>query len=148
VHGPITGEQNQEATMAVPQGVISASLIVMIVAAAIVGAGVGGMIGPNIEPAVLAVICGFVATLCAVLLRNQLLHRLSGAGPDSAKIPIVVAVFAMIASLAGSLGAKELLDRTMGDYSMVWLGTLAGLFSAILMSLLLITYLMPPEKPA
>src|SRR4029079_15926126 len=75
VHGPITGEQNQEATMAVPQGVISASLIVMIVAAALGGAGGGGMIGPNIDPAVLAVTCGFVATLCAVLLRNQLLHR-------------------------------------------------------------------------
>ena len=134
--------------MAVPQGVISASLIVIIVVAAIVGAAVGGVIGRNIEPAAVAVISGFVATLSAVLLRNQLINRLSGAGPDSAKIPIVVGVFALIASLAGSLGAKELLDRTMGDYSMVWLGTLAGLFSAILMSLLLITYLMHPEKPA
>ena len=54
----------------------------------------------------------------------------------------------MIASLAGSLAAKELLDRTMGDYSALWLGTLAGLFSAILMSLLLITYLMNPEPRA
>ena len=134
--------------MAVPQGVISASLIVIILVAAIVGAAVGGLIGPNIEPAALAVISGFVATVSAVVVRNQLLNRLSGAGPDSAKIPIVVAVFAMIASLAGSLAAKELLDRTMGDYSTLWLGTLAGLFSAILMSLLLITYLMNPEERA
>jgi hypothetical protein len=106
------------------------------------------MIGPNIEPAPLAIISGFVATLAAVILRNKLLNRLSGAGPDSAKIPGVVAVFALIASLAGSLGAKELLDQTMGSYSTVWLGTLAGLASAILMSLLLITYLMNPEPRA
>ena len=82
------------------------------------------MIGPNIEPAPLAIISGFVATLAAVILRNKLLYRLSGAGPDSAKIPGVVAVFALIASLAGSLGAKELLDQTMGSYSTVWLGKL------------------------
>src|SRR4029078_4602563 len=104
------------------------------------------VIGRNIEPAAVAVISGFVATLSAVLLRNQLINRLSGVGPDSAKIPVVGGVFALIASLAGSLGAKELLDRAMGDYSMVWLGTLAGLFSAILMSLLLLTFLMNPEK--
>ena len=47
-----------------------------------------------------------------------------------------------------SAPVEALLDRTMGDYSTLWLGTLAGLFSAILMSLLLITYLMNPEPRA
>ncbi len=69
--------------MAMPAGVISASLIVIILVAAIVGAAVGGMIGPKIEPAALAVICGFVATVAAVVVRNQLLNRLSGAVPTA-----------------------------------------------------------------
>ena len=58
---------------------------------------------------------------------------------------MVVAVFAVIASIAGSLASKEILDQVGGEWSPVWMGTVAGLASAILMALLMITYHMYPE---
>ena len=85
-----------------PEGVTSASLIVVILVAAAVGAAVGGMLGPNFDPPVLAVISGFIATIVAVFVRNELINRLSGAGPNDFKIPLVVAIFAIVASLAGT----------------------------------------------
>jgi len=115
-------------------GVTSASLIVVIVVTAAVGAGVGGILGNYV-----------VATVVAVVARNTLVNRLSGAGPDEARIPMVVAVFAVIGSVAGSLAAKELLDQAGGAYTSVWLGTVAGLASAVLVALLMITYHMYPE---
>jgi hypothetical protein len=128
-----------------PQGVTSASLIVIILVAAAVGAGVGGILGTTtLSPLGIALVSGFVATVAAVIVRNRLLNRLSGAGPDDTRIPMLVAVFAVIASVAGSLAAKELLDEA-GTFSAVWLGTVAGLTSAILMSFLMITYHMYPE---
>jgi CDP-diglyceride synthetase len=129
-----------------PEGVTSASLIVVILVAAAVGAAVGGMLGPNFDPAVLAVISGFIATIVAVFVRNELINRLSGAGPNDFKIPLVVAIFAIVASLAGSLAGKEFLDDMGGNYSPVWVGTVAGIASAILMSMLMITYYMEVRR--
>lgn len=130
-----------------PQGVTSASLIVIILVAAAVGAIVGGLIGTNLGMAQLALVSGFVATLAAVIVRNKLLYRLTGVGPDDFRIPGVIAVFAIIASIAGSLASKEVLDQVGGEFSPVWVGTVAGLASAILMSLLMITYRMHPTSP-
>jgi uncharacterized membrane protein AbrB (regulator of aidB expression) len=127
------------------QGVTSASLIVIILTAAAVGAIVGGIIGTSLATAPLAIISGFVATVVAVIVRNKLLNRFSGVGPDDFQIPMVVAVFAVIASIAGSLASKEILDQVGGEWSPVWTGTVAGLASAILMALLMITYHMYPE---
>ena len=129
-----------------PEGVTSASLIIIILVAAAVGAAVGGMLGPNFDPPALAVISGFIATVVAVLARNELINRLSGAGPNDFKIPMVVAVFAVVASLAGSLGGKEILDNVGGTNSPVWVGTVAGLASALLMSMLMITYYMEVRR--
>jgi hypothetical protein len=129
-----------------PDGVTSASLMIIILVAAAVGAAVGGMLGPNFDPAPLAVISGFVATVVAVLVRNELINRLSGVGPNDFKIPMVVAVFAVVASLAGSLAGKEILDDVAGNYSPVWVGTVAGIASALLMSMLMITYHMEARK--
>ena len=126
-------------------GVTSASLIVIILTGAAIGALVGGIIGTNLETAPLAIASGFVATIVAVIVRNKLLNRFSGVGPDDFQIPMVVAVFAVIASIAGSLASKEVLDQVGGVWSPVWVGTLAGLGSAILMALLMITYHMYPE---
>jgi uncharacterized membrane protein AbrB (regulator of aidB expression) len=127
-----------------PQGVTSASLIVIILVAAAVGAIVGGLLGTNLETAPLALVSGFVATIAAMIVRNKLLNRLTGVGPDDFRILGVVGLFAIIASIAGSLAAKEVLDQVGGEFSPVWIGTVAGLASAILMSLLMITYHMPP----
>ena len=128
-----------------PQGVTSASLIVIILVAAAVGALVGGVLGGSLDVVPLAIISGFVATVVAVVVRNELINRMSGAGPDDFRIPIVVAVFAVVASLAGSLAGKEILDNVAEASSPVWVGTVAGIASAILMSMLMITYHMYPE---
>ena len=128
-----------------PQGVTSASLIVVILTGAAIGAVTGGIIGTSLTTAPLAVVSGFIATIVAVAVCNGLLNRFSGAGPDDTRIPMVVAVFSIIASIAGSLASKELLDQIGGEWSPVWIGTLAGLSSAILMALLMITYRMHPQ---
>ena len=126
-------------------GVTSASLIVVIVVTAAVGAGVGGILGNYLPAIAVALGAGFLATVVAVIARNTLVNRLSGAGPDEARIPVVVAVFAVIGSVAGSLAAKEILDQAGGAYTSVWLGTVAGLASAVLVALLMITYHMHPQ---
>jgi hypothetical protein len=129
-----------------PQGVTSASLIVVILIGAAVGAMVGGILGTTeLSQPLIALASGFIATVVAVIVRNKLLYRLSGAGPDDARMPTLVGVFAVIASIAGSLAAKEILDDAGGTFTGVWLGTVAGIGSAVLMSLLLITYHMYPE---
>ena len=87
-------------------GVTSASLIVIILTGAAIGALVGGILGPYLETAPLAIAAGFIATIVAVIVRNKLLNRFSGVGPDDFQIPMVVAVFAVIASIAGSLASK------------------------------------------
>jgi uncharacterized membrane protein AbrB (regulator of aidB expression) len=129
-----------------PQGITSASLIVIILVAAAIGAIVGGIIGTSLDTAPLALVSGFVATIVAIVVRNKLLNRLSGVGADDFKNPGVIAVFAVIASIAGSLASKEVLDNVGGEWSPVWTGTVAGLASAILMSLLMITYHMYPAQ--
>jgi uncharacterized membrane protein AbrB (regulator of aidB expression) len=126
-------------------GVTSASLIVVIVVAAAVGAGVGGILGSYAPPVAVALGAGLIATIVAVIVRNKLVNPLSGAGPDEARIPVVVTVFGVIGAIAGSLAAKELLDQAGGNYTSLWLGTVAGLASAILVALLMITYHMYPE---
>lgn len=126
-------------------GVTSASLIVIIVVGAAVGAGVGGILGGYVPAVVVALGAGIIATVAAAIVRNKLVNRLSGAGPDEARTPVVITVFGIIGAIAGSLAAKELLDQAGGDYTSLWLGTVAGLASAILVSLLMITYHMYPE---
>jgi hypothetical protein len=73
--------------------------------------------------------------------------RGSGVGPDDSGTPTLVIVYSAIASLAGSAAAVE--AATLSQLlSPVWLGTLAGLFSSILLSLLMITYhTNPGETP-
>ena len=102
----------------------SASILVVVFTAAVVGALIGLGLGGFISNAVvLALIAGFVGTLAASVARNTLVHRFSGVGPDDSRVPSVVLTYAVIA---------------------VWIGTLAGLFSAVLMALLMITYYMNP----
>jgi hypothetical protein len=68
--------------------------MIMILVSAAVGAGVGGVLeqaGLDVVP--LAIIAGFGATIVAVIVRNELINRLSGAGPDDFRIPMVVIVY-------------------------------------------------------
>ena len=106
-------------------GVTSASLIVVIVVAAAVGAIVGGILGDYAPPVAIALAAGIVATVVAVIVRNKLVHRLSGAGPDEGRIPVVVAVFGIIGSIAGSLAGKEVSTRPVAPI-LLWVGDCGG----------------------
>ena len=130
-----------------PEGVTSASLIIVILVAAAVGAGVGGLLEGVVTNMVwLAIIAGFVATIVAGIVRNELIHHISGAGPDTFKVPGVVLTFTVIASLAGSLSAHEIIDGYPSYYSGIWTGTLAGIFSSVLMAMLMITFYLHPRR--
>ena len=96
---------------------------------------------PN-APAV-AVVAGFLATIVAGIARNTIISRRGTA--DVSRIPVVVIVFAAIASLAGSSAAVEIAEHTLMS-SPALIGALAGLFSSILMAMLMITYHMKPEE--
>jgi hypothetical protein len=129
-----------------PQGVTSASLIIVILVAAAVGAVTGGLLDQaGVDRTLLAIIAGFVATIVAVVARNVMIRQVWGAGPDDTRVPMVVLVFVLVSSLAGSLAGHEILDGYNEFYSGVWVGTLAGLLSALIMSMLMITYYMNPS---
>ena len=121
----------------------SANLLVVLLIGAAVGALVGlGLGGLITHPLWLGIISGFVATIVAGAVRNFLVSR-GALGPESTTLPGIVILYAIIASIAGSAGAVEI-DQAAGLTSPVWIGTVAGLFSGILMALLMIAYHMPP----
>jgi len=129
-----------------PQGVTSASLIIVILVAAAVGAVVGGLLDQaGVDRTLLAIIAGFVATIAAGIVRHVMIRKVWGAGPDVTRIPSVLIVFVLVSSLAGSLAGHEILDDYHEFYSGIWVGTLAGLLSSLIMSMLMITYYMNPS---
>ena len=121
----------------------SANLLIVVLVGAVIGALVGLVLGGTLTGLYLAVVAGFLATVIAGFARNEIMKR-SGTGPDDSKIPNLVLVYSAVASLGGSSLADELV-RLGGIDSSVWLGTLAGLFSCILLAMLMITYYMNPE---
>ncbi len=130
-----------------PQGVTSASLMIVILVAAAVGAVVGGMLDQmGVDRTLLAIISGFVAIIAAGIVRHVMIRVVWGVGPDVTRVPAVVIVFALVSSLAGSLAGHDLLDDFHEFYSGIWVGTLAGLLSALIMSMLVITYYMNPSS--
>ena len=121
----------------------SANLLIVVLVGAVVGALVGLALGGALSGFYLAVVAGFLGTIVAGVARNEIMKR-SGASPDDSKIPNLVLIYSAVASLGGSSLADELV-RLGGIDSAVWLGTLAGLFSCILLAMLMITYYMNPE---
>ena len=132
---------------AVPEGVISASLIVLIVVAIAIGASVGLLLGAFLPPGsrLIAIPAGFAATVVASIARYKLVALGARAGVDEARIPMVLVVNAAIASIAGSLAAHDLMGFVGAGTSPSLLGGLAGLLSAVLMALLMITYHSNPK---
>lgn len=122
-------------------GSTSASLIVLILVAAAIGA-ITTVILQNtgLSPRTIAIISGFVATIVASIARYKVVFLGAGSGPDDSKIPSLVLIYAVIASIAGSLAAHDINLTFDGDTASVFMGALAGLFSAILMAMLMITY--------
>jgi hypothetical protein len=125
----------------------SASLLVVIVVGTIVGALTGLASGGSLSGLYLAMLAGFFATIISAIARNVVIARGAGAGPDTSRTPVLVIVYAVVASLAGSALGVEV-ARLSGQATPTFIGALAGLFSVILMAMLLITYhANPGEKP-
>jgi hypothetical protein len=126
----------------------SASLLIVLIVGTAVGALTGLAIGTSLGALSVAVLAGFLGTVAGAVVRNFIISRGAGKGPDDSKTPILVIVYAAIASLAASAGALELAQRSdLGD-SRIWIGTLAGLFAAIVMAMLMIAYhTKPGEAP-
>jgi len=115
----------------------TASLLIVLNAGTAVGAIVGLALAGGIDLWYLALLAGFLGSTIAVLVRNFIL---AGAGPTIPGWPVVVMVFAAVASLgAGSLALEVAEHSGLGDSS-VWIGTLAGLFASILLAMLMVTY--------
>jgi uncharacterized membrane protein YfcA len=117
----------------------SASLLVVLLVGTVVGAMTGLFVGDAMNPDFLAILAGFLGAIISALVRNFLLVRVTGVGPDDSRTPGTVILFAAVASLAAGLGAKEVADFSEVS-SAIWIGTLAGLFSAILLAMLMIVY--------
>jgi protein-S-isoprenylcysteine O-methyltransferase Ste14 len=113
-----------------------------------VGAITGLAVGTSLGGLSLAILAGFLGTTIGAVVRNFIVSRAAGMGPDDARTPWLVIVYAAVASLAASAAALELAKRSDLADSPVWIGTLAGLFAAILMAMLMITYhTKPGEMP-
>src|SRR4029079_5546784 len=113
----------------------SASILVVVFTAAVVGALIGLGLGGFISNAVvLALIAGFVGPRAASVARNTLVHRFSGVGPDDSRVPSVVLTYAVIASIAGSLAGHDI-ATIMGEDSPVSIDTLASIFYACMTAL-------------
>ena len=121
----------------------SANLLIVVLVGAVVGALVGLALGGALTGFYLAVVAGFLSTIVAGVARNEIMKR-SGAGPDDSKIPNLVLIYSAVASLGGSSLADEVV-RISGIDSAVWLGMLAGLFSCILLAMLMVVYYTNPE---
>ena len=126
----------------------SASLLIVLVVGTAVGALTGLAVGTSLGALSVAILAGFLGTTIGAVVRNFILARGAGVGPDESRTPPLVIIYAVIASLAASAAAVELAQRSdLGD-SRIWVGTLAGLIAAILMSMLMITYhTKPGEAP-
>jgi ABC-type uncharacterized transport system permease subunit len=140
---------------------VSINILIVLLVSAVVGAltgkGLGGVVS-NLY--YLAMIAGVLATIIAGLVRNTLMTRV-GTEPDLSGIPMVmliysavavdrripakVIMYSAIASLVGSWAAVQV--ATQGGFTApVWIGTLAGLFAGVLMSILLIVYEIKPRS--
>ena len=106
-------------------------------------------------------IAGILATVIAGIVRNTIMTRvgqepyLSGipqlmiiysAVTVDRRIPTRIIIYSAVASLAGSAAAVQVAEISQLTSS-VLIGTLAGLFSGILMAMLMIVYDISPSPP-
>lgn len=125
----------------------SANLLIVLLVGTIVGVLTGLVVGHSIPIWYLTINAGFLAAIIAAVVRNLIVARGAGQGPDDARTPWVVVIFALIASLATDLAALEV-ARLSGSEAPVWVGALAGLFASAMLGILLITYhTKPGETP-
>src|SRR5215470_3223153 len=123
----------------------SASLLIVLIVGTIVGALTGLTLGGLVGELWLTILAGLLATIIGALARNVIMVRGPGVGPDDLRTPLPVIVYSAVASLAGSSTAIEV-ERLSEVSAPAWLGTLAGLFSSILLAMLMITYHTTPGQ--
>lgn len=128
------------------ESMISASLVVVITVSIVIGGLTGMLLESMLNTVALAIAAGFFGVIAAGILRNLVVRRGMGLGPDSSSLPVVILVYSAVASLAGSLAATEIAETQL-HLSTSMLGAISGLFSGLLMALLMITYHMNPDKP-
>ena len=137
----------------------SVNLLIVLIVGTLVGAFTGLALGGLVSDLYLAMIAGILATIIAGIVRNTIMTRV-GVEPDlkgtpllmiiysavaiDRQIPVRVIVYSAIASLAGSTAAVQVCAVSELTSS-VLIGTLAGLFSGILMTMLIIVYDMNPR---
>jgi hypothetical protein len=127
-------------------GITSASVLVV----TLVATAMGGLTGLALEgvahPVAIAILAGLIGTVAAGLVRNTLLISAWGAvGIEDVGTPAVVVSYAAVASLAGSLSAVQIMSSSAAPDWTPLTGALAGLLSAALMGLLIVTYRMQPR---
>ena len=128
-------------------GVTTASLLVVLVVSTAMGTLVGLALSETIAPGLLALCAGALGAIAAGIVRNTLLVKAWGAvSVEDAGTPFAIVVSATLASFAGSLAADRIAIY-VGTMPGVVLGALAGLFSALLLGLLMIVYRMNPDFP-
>lgn len=129
----------------------SADLLIVLVVGTAVGALAGLAIGTDVGPLWLAVVAGFLGTIIGSIVRNFIISRGVGIKRDDplddSRTPWLVIIYAAIASLAASAAALEISQQSDLADSPVWIGTLAGLFSALLTAMLMIVYHTHPGQP-
>jgi hypothetical protein len=141
-----TSTQWQDATTSA--GVTEASLLVVFLVSTAIGALSGLLLSGSLNPVVLAIVAGFLGTVTAGIARNTLLiHAWGLAGVEDVGTPIIVIIYAAVASLAASLAAHYI--TLLGDVAWPTLiGTLAGALSSVLFGLLIVTYRLEPRRRA
>lgn len=128
-------------------GITSASLLVVTLVATAVGGLTGVALEGVVHPVANAILAGLIGTVVAGLVRNTLLISAWGAaGIEDVGTPSVVISYAGVASLAGSLSAVQIMSASLAPDWPPLTGALAGLLSAGLMSLLIVTYRMQPRR--
>ena len=124
----------------------TASVLIVMIVATVVGGVIGMVLGGTLNVFVLAIAAGFLGVIAAAIVRNYILVRVAQSGPDDSGIPAIIIVFSLVASVAGSLAAEELSDEVL-QFPPALLGAFAGLLSSVLMVMLMVTYHMNPDKP-
>jgi hypothetical protein len=104
------------------------------------------VLGGSVSVFALALAAGFVGVIAAAIVRNYVLVRMASSGPDDSGIPGVIIVFSAVASIAGSLAAEDISESVL-QLPPAMLGVFAGLLSGVLMTMLMVTYHMNPDKP-
>jgi hypothetical protein len=124
----------------------SASVLIVLIVSTVIGALTGMVLGGAVSTFALGLGAGFLGVIGAAIVRNYILVRMAGSGPDDSGIPGLVVVFSLVASIAGSLAAEDIGESIL-RLSPAMLGAFAGLISAVLMVMLMTTYHMNPDKP-